>query len=185
LTFWVKAGWEGLPRPQPAHGAEEAMKIISADAAADAVFAERFLREIRVHASLDHPNIAALHTALRVENQVVMILELVDGMGLDALIRQSPLDELTVLFYADQILSALEFAHQRGVIHRDIKPANILITRRGQIKLTDFGIALPAREMKLTRTGHALDRFPTPRRNRFAERWWTGGQMSIRWGHFV
>jgi serine/threonine-protein kinase len=139
---------------------EEAMKVISPDVDDNPELADRFLHEIKVHASLDHPNIAAMHTALRSHGRIVMILELVEGVGLDERIRQGPLDTGSAVHYTGQVLSALAFAHLRGVIHRDIKPANILITAKGLVKLTDFGIARAGADQKLTHTGFALGSLP-------------------------
>ena len=134
----------------------EAMKIVLPDTAANPEIADRFLREIRVHASLEHPHIAQLRTALRVENQVVMIIELVEGEGLDECLRQGIVDVRDGIRYVGQVLSALEYAHARGVIHRDIKPANIIVTPEGTVKLTDFGIARAPGEQSFTRSGVAL-----------------------------
>jgi serine/threonine-protein kinase len=134
----------------------EAMKIVLPDLEADAELADRFLREIRVHASLDHPNIARLSTAFRAGDQVFMILEFVDGVGLDEKLRGHPLSPSLTIRYVDQILSALGYAHDRGIVHRDLKPGNILVTPARVVKLTDFGIAQAANARKLTRTGMAL-----------------------------
>ena len=134
----------------------EAMKIVLPDHEADAELADRFLREIKLHASLDHPNIARLSTAFRYENQVFMILEFVDGVGLDEKLRGTPLSPSTTIRYLDQVLSALGYAHERGIVHRDLKPANILVTASKVVKLTDFGIAQAANAKRITRTGMAL-----------------------------
>src|SRR5215472_10031306 len=92
-------------------GREEAMKMVLPDLDASPELADRFLREIRVHASLDHPNIAALYTALRVDNRLVMIMELVDGVSLEDKLRQGPLDVAFAGEFACQVLDALEYAH--------------------------------------------------------------------------
>jgi serine/threonine protein kinase len=134
----------------------EAMKVVLPDLSADPGLADRFLREIRLHASLEHPNIATLRTALRIDNQVLMIMELVEGVSLDERLRQGPLDVKRCIRYVDQILSALDLAHSRGIIHRDIKPANIIVTPEESVKLTDFGIARSASDRNLTQTGLAL-----------------------------
>lgn len=139
---------------------EEAMKVIAEDLGAQPDLAERFLREIRVHASLEHPNIAALHSAIRVDDRIVMILELVDGIGLEDIVKRGPISAANVLDYAGQVLSALQYTHNRGVIHRDIKPPNILVTRTGQIKLTDFGIAVADSELRLSRRGMVVGSLP-------------------------
>jgi serine/threonine-protein kinase len=135
---------------------EEAMKVVLPDLAEDPALADRFLREIKVHASLQHPNIAVLHTALRIESRLVMIMELVDGVSLEETLRQGPVELPVAAGYLHQILTALAFAHARGVIHRDIKPANILIDTSGAVKLTDFGIARSAGAVHLTGTGLAV-----------------------------
>ena len=135
---------------------DEAMKIVLPDRDDDPAAADRFLREIRVHASLQHPNIATLHTALRVEGRIAMILELIEGASLEDLIRASALPIDDTVHYTFQVLSALGFAHERGVIHRDIKPANILIAQGGIAKLTDFGIARATGAARITGTGLAV-----------------------------
>ena len=134
----------------------EAMKVVLPDLSADPALADRFLREIRVHASLEHPNIAALRTALRVNNQVLMVMELVEGSSLEERLKQGTVDLASSLHYVEQVLSALELAHSRGIIHRDIKPANIIVTPEGTVKLTDFGIARSASDATLTQSGVAL-----------------------------
>jgi serine/threonine-protein kinase len=135
---------------------EEAMKIVLPDLDENVALADRFLREIKVHASLQHPNIATLHTALRIEGRLVMIMELVEGVSLEETLRHGRLEVPLALHYVGQILAALEFAHARGVIHRDIKPANILIAAGGIVKLTDFGIARSSGAERLTGTGLAV-----------------------------
>jgi serine/threonine protein kinase len=134
----------------------EAMKIALPDLTADPALGDRFLREIRLHASLEHPNIAALRTALRINNQVLMIMELVEGVSLDQRLGQGPLEVRCSIRYVDQVLSALDLAHSRGIIHRDIKPANIIVTNEDTVKLTDFGIARSSSDRTLTQTGLAL-----------------------------
>jgi hypothetical protein len=135
---------------------EEAMKIVLSDLDENPDFADRFLREIKVHASLQHPNIAALYTATRIGGRLVMILELVEGESLEDALRRGPMEIALASHYISQVLRALEFAHQRGVIHRDIKPANILIATGGIVKLTDFGIARSNTGPRLTGTGLAV-----------------------------
>jgi serine/threonine-protein kinase len=114
------------------------------------------MREIKVQASLQHPNIAALHTALRVDNQLLMLMELVDGITLDQRLQQGPVPLRDAVDYIGQVLGALGYAHQHGVIHRDIKPANMMLTPKGTMKLMDFGIAKGAADRKLTMTGTTM-----------------------------
>ena len=78
-----------------------------------------------------HPHIAALHTALRVENQLLMVMELVDGANLDERLQPGILPLAEAVAIATQVLSALAYAHARGVVHRDIKPANIVLEAEG------------------------------------------------------
>ncbi len=131
----------------------EAMKVLLADLNAEPNLAARFLGEIRTLAGLDHPNIAQLHTALQLGNELFMVMEFVDGLTLQQLARQAPLSLEEVVDYMHQVLAALSFAHSSGVVHRDIKPANIMITPQGAVKLTDFGIAKSKVEFELTRPG--------------------------------
>ncbi|MGH9663167.1 MAG: serine/threonine-protein kinase, partial [Bryobacteraceae bacterium] len=134
----------------------DAMKVVLPDLESEPILADRFLREIQVHASLNHPNIARMNTALRLEGRLVMILEYVQGISLDERLRQGPIPLREAVDYIIQVLSALSYAHACGIIHRDLKPANIIVTPAGQVKLTDFGIAQAAGAPKLTRTGLAL-----------------------------
>src|SRR5579863_381047 len=94
---------------------EEAMKIVLPDLDENPGLADRFLREIKVHASLQHPNIASLHTALRIGDRLVMILELVEGESLEETLRRGPLPIEIAIRYIHQILDALAFAHERSV----------------------------------------------------------------------
>ncbi|HVP48576.1 MAG TPA: serine/threonine-protein kinase [Bryobacteraceae bacterium] len=134
----------------------EAMKVLLPDLEHEPELADRFMREIKVQASLQHPNIAALHTALRVENQLLMLMELVEGVTLEQRLHQGPIPLANGVDYICQVLSALGYAHQHGVIHRDIKPANMMLTPSGSVKLMDFGIAKAAADRKLTMTGTTM-----------------------------
>jgi len=135
---------------------EEAMKVLLPDLTTERELAARFMMEIRTLASLDHPNIAQLRTAFQFQNQLVMIMEYVEGVTLEKLAGESTIPIEREIDYATQVLSALSFAHSHGIIHRDIKPANIMITTHGQVKLMDFGIAKNADEMHLTRPGMTI-----------------------------
>ena len=134
----------------------EAMKILLPDLAGQKELANRFLREIKLLAGLSHPNIASLRTALTVGNQLVMIMELVDGVTLAARLEQGPLPPPDAVNYIDQVLAALSYAHGEHIIHRDIKPTNMMLTHEGVVKLMDFGIARSAEERSLTMTGTTL-----------------------------
>lgn len=134
----------------------EAMKVLLPDLASDTELADRFMREIKVQASLEHPHIAALHTALRIDNQLLMLMEFVDGQTLEQKLKDGPLPVAKAVEYISQVLSALDYAHSRGVVHRDIKPANMMLTPSGNIKLMDFGIAKAAADRRLTMTGTTM-----------------------------
>lgn len=134
----------------------EAMKVLLPNTPETQELADRFLREIKVVASLEHPNIASLRTALRVNGQLLMIMEYVEGSSLDSRLRTGKIGIGQAVRYVCQVLSALSYAHQHGVIHRDVKPSNILINALDTVKLTDFGIASKAGDPKLTATGMAL-----------------------------
>jgi serine/threonine-protein kinase len=135
---------------------EEAMKVLLPDLTSERDLAARFMMEIRTLATLDHPNIAQLRTAFQFQNQLVMIMEFVEGVTLEKLSSEMAIPTDRMIDFATQALSALSFAHTHGVIHRDIKPANIMITTHGQVKLMDFGIAKNADEMHLTRPGMTI-----------------------------
>jgi len=135
----------------------EAMKVLLPDFQSNVELAERFIREIRLQASLNHPNIASLHNALSFDNNLMMVMEFVDGQTLAEIIRRGPLGQVQALQIAMQVLAALDYAHTRGVIHRDVKPSNVMIGTDGITKLMDFGIArgLTDRGM-LTQTGATI-----------------------------
>ncbi|HXY14210.1 MAG TPA: protein kinase [Terriglobales bacterium] len=134
----------------------EAMKVLLPDLAGRQDLANRFLREIKVLAALNHPNIASLRTALTLDNQLVMVMEYVEGVTLAARLEQGPIPVLEALNYIDQVLNALSYAHKQNVIHRDIKPGNMMLMPEGVVKLMDFGIARSASDHSLTTTGMTL-----------------------------
>jgi serine/threonine protein kinase len=131
----------------------EAMKVLLPNLGGDSALADRFLREIKVQATLDHPNIARLNTAQQLGNQLVMLMEYVEGSSIDTLLKDGPMELSESLQCTSQVLDALSYAHARGVVHRDIKPANIMLTPLGVVKLMDFGIARMQADRPLTRTG--------------------------------
>jgi serine/threonine-protein kinase len=134
----------------------EAMKILLPDLAGSQDLADRFLREIKVLASLNHPNIASLQTALTLNNQLVMVMEYVEGMTLGERLEQGPIPPTEAVNYTEQVLGALSYAHRRNVIHRDIKPANMMLTPEGVVKLMDFGIARSSGDIGLTMAGTTI-----------------------------
>jgi serine/threonine-protein kinase len=134
----------------------EAMKILLPDQSSTPEMEERFRREVRTLATLDHPNIAQLHTAFYHDGQLVMVMELIKGETLRDRRMNAQVSLTAALSYMNQVLQALVYAHGLGVVHRDIKPSNIMITTTGAVKLLDFGIALTGQNSDLTRAGYLL-----------------------------
>src|SRR5271166_976364 len=134
----------------------EAMKVLLPSLAGRSEFVARFMREIKVLASLEHPNIASLRTAFSADDQFVMIMEYVEGTTLAERLERGPFSTADALNYTSQVLSALSYAHGKHVIHRDIKPGNMMLTPQGVVKLMDFGLARSADEVGLTLTGTTL-----------------------------
>jgi serine/threonine-protein kinase len=120
---------------------EVAIKILPEEFSRDADRVSRFQREAEVLASLNHPNIAAIHDLDEDGGTRYLVLELVEGDTLADRIARGPVPVEEVLQIAIQICEALEAAHERGVIHRDLKPANVKITSEGKVKVLDFGLA--------------------------------------------
>ncbi len=112
---------------------------------------QRFLREARSTAGLDHHNIVAVYNAGEQEGRLFIEMQLVDGEPLSAKLRSGPLDLFEATRTVEQVAHALGHAHRRDLIHRDVKPENVLVTGDGVVKLVDFGIARPTRvEHRLT-----------------------------------
>lgn len=136
----------------------EAMKLLRAGPATGLHAQEmmdRFVREIRLLATLDHPNIAKLHTAFRHDQELAMVMECVEGEDLGRRLPKGVTLEES-LRYTRQVLEALRYAHGRGVVHRDIKPSNIMVTPQNEAKVLDFGLALGGTalaDQRLTTTG--------------------------------
>src|SRR5260370_8595487 len=115
----------------------EAMKVLLPDLVNQPDLADRFLREIKVQASLEHPNIAALHTAVRVENQLLMLMEFVEGVTLDQKLKDGPLPAAEAVNYIMQVLAALYYAHARALLHRHINPAINMLTPQAAVNPID------------------------------------------------
>ncbi|MGE5648402.1 MAG: serine/threonine-protein kinase [Acidobacteriota bacterium] len=131
----------------------EALKVLSAGRPHTIEEEQRFLREIQVQASLDHPNVASVRTAFWTTSGLVLAMELVEGESLDSIIARGRVPLGVATGYILQTLSALIHAHAHGVIHRDIKPGNIVVGPRGTVKLTDFGLAREEASPSVTNTG--------------------------------
>ena len=120
---------------------EVALKILPEAFTRDPQRMIRFSREAQVLASLNHPNIGAIHGLEESDTSQVLVLELIEGLDLSQRTTQGPIPLDEAIRYALQIVQALEAAHEKGIIHRDLKPANIKITSEGVVKVLDFGLA--------------------------------------------
>jgi DNA-binding beta-propeller fold protein YncE/tRNA A-37 threonylcarbamoyl transferase component Bud32 len=137
---------------------ERALKVVAPKLSADKRFRERFKRESRLAAQVEHPNVIPVHHAGEEGGQLYLAMRLVDGADLRSIVEASgPLDPARAVRVLAGIAAALDAAHARGLIHRDVKPANVLVERDGdaeRVFLTDFGISrLAASEESLTTTG--------------------------------
>jgi streptogramin lyase len=118
-----------------------ALKVIAPEVADDASFRERFQRESRLAASLDHPNVIPVHEAGESEGLLFITMRLVDGLDLGRLVaRDGPLSGDRAARVLSQVAAALDAAHARGLVHRDVKPANVLVAGGDHVYLTDFGL---------------------------------------------
>ena len=148
---------------------EVVVKVMHADLTTGQKAVERFKREARAVAALNHPNIVMVFTFGQTEHgQLFQAMELIDGRDLASEIKRAPLDEARALAVVDQVLQALIEAHSHGIVHRDLKPENIMLTARygnpDHVKVLDFGIAKTmdrdADQPALTKEGAV---FGTPR----------------------
>jgi predicted Ser/Thr protein kinase len=118
-----------------------ALKILPAQVTLGTDFGDRFTREARALAKLNHPNIVMVYEFGQLNGQPYFIMEYVDGLNLRQLEQEGKLTPREALLIVPQICEALQFAHDAGIVHRDIKPDNILLDKKGRVKIADFGIA--------------------------------------------
>lgn len=118
-----------------------ALKILPHSLAADPAFAERFTREGRVLAQLNHPNIVTIHDFGQANGLFYLLMEFVDGVNLRQAMQAGRFTPAQALAVVPKICEALQYAHNEGILHRDIKPENVLIDGKGRVKIADFGIA--------------------------------------------
>ncbi len=138
-------------------GREVAIKMLHHQYSGETAFAQRFLREARAMAKLDHPNIIRIWSVEEEMASHYIVMEYFPGIDLKQLIRdRGPLPLTDALSFITQIIKGLTYAHSMGIIHRDIKPANILVDQEGKVKITDFGIAAAFNESSLTLDGSVI-----------------------------
>ncbi|MEK6325094.1 MAG: protein kinase [Acidobacteriota bacterium] len=130
-------------------GRKVAIKFLPPESTADEQARKRLLREAQAAATLDHPNICAVHEVGEEDGRSFIVMQLLEGETLSRRINERPLQLREALDLAVQVADALAAAHLRGIIHRDIKPQNIMVTGRGQAKVMDFGLAKVVREKSL------------------------------------
>ncbi len=137
-----------------------AIKVLPADAAKDPTFAERFTREGRALAKLDHPHIVDIYDSGVAGGLYYFVMEYVDGVNVRQMVRAGKVEPKLALGIVSQVCEALQYAHEEGVVHRDIKPENILVDSRGRVKIADFGLAKllgsGKADVTLTRTQQAM-----------------------------
>jgi predicted ATPase/class 3 adenylate cyclase/predicted Ser/Thr protein kinase len=137
-----------------------ALKLIAPELAADAAFRERFKREAKLAASIEHPNVLPVHEAGEIDGILFVSVRFVEGHDASELVREGSVEPARALAVVRGVASALDAAHERGLVHRDVKPQNVLIEPRGDGEcayLTDFGLAkLAVGEAGLTATGMLL-----------------------------
>jgi serine/threonine protein kinase len=137
-----------------------AIKVLPTDAAKDPTFAERFTREGRALAKLDHPHIVDIYDSGVAGGLYYFVMEYVDGLNVRQMVRAGKVEPKLALGIVSQVCEALQYAHEEGVVHRDIKPENILVDSRGRVKIADFGLAKllgsEKADVTLTRTQQAM-----------------------------
>lgn len=137
-------------------GREVAIKVLDTALAEDGVFVERFDREARAAASLNHRNVVAVFDSGAEDGTRFIVMEHVSGRTLSALLRDGPLPVQQAVEIAAGVAQALGAAHVRGIVHRDVKPGNVMVGANGEVKVLDFGIARSLAATSLTRTSTVI-----------------------------
>lgn len=134
-----------------------ALKVLSPELGLTARAAERFKREGRMVAELEHPNIVPVYRVGQIGGILFIAMKFVEGRSLDEILdAQGPLPVPAIVLVLQAAARALAFAHERSIIHRDVKAANILLDRDGRVMVTDFGVALRASDITLTADGAVI-----------------------------
>src|SRR5262245_32991842 len=138
-------------------GRRVAVKVLSPQFARDETFVARFQREAQAAASLNHPNVVSVYDAETQNGTHFIVMEFVDGKTLAEILRErGRIRPQQAAGVAEAVARALGVAHAAGIVHRDVKPGNIMITPRGEVKVTDFGIARASASDALTQTATVL-----------------------------
>jgi serine/threonine protein kinase len=135
-------------------GRQVAIKRLHAHSAEET--SARFVREAKLGASLNHPNLVSVYDTITSDEVVLIVMELVKGETLADALRRGPLPTAQTLAVIGDVAGGLDHAHSHGVVHRDIKPANVLLREDGVTKLTDLGIATAADHTRITSSGTVL-----------------------------
>jgi serine/threonine-protein kinase len=138
----------------------EAIKVLADGIPASEDQRRRFLREIQVQAQLCHPNIAAVHNAFWSGDNLVMVMEFIEGRSLRSLLAEGSVRPQVGIGYISQVLDVLSHAHSQAIVHRDVSPANIIVGRAGLVTLTDFGLAKRVMDTSITKTGSLVGSLP-------------------------
>jgi serine/threonine protein kinase len=139
-----------------ATGRIEILRVLDKEFQDDREQADRFLREIKVHARLLHGNIVSFYTAAEIDDQLVMTSEFFEGTVLQRRLDAGPMPVEEAVDCMSQVLAALDYAHENGVVHREVSPANILLGSDSITKLTGFGLAKSSADPMLTRPGTVM-----------------------------
>jgi serine/threonine-protein kinase len=134
-------------------GEFEALRTLPGASYSDGESVERFLREIRIHTRMSHPNLVEFHDVAEVDGHLVMTSEFVEGPSLAELCARGPLAVAEAVRVTCGVLAGLEEAHALGIVHRGITAEHVTVTREGAVKLGGFGLAKPAADVDLTRAG--------------------------------
>ncbi|MGD9346225.1 MAG: protein kinase, partial [Candidatus Aminicenantes bacterium] len=129
-----------------------ALKFLPAELTEDKAAKDRFVQEAQAAAALEHPNICTVYEVDEAEGQAFIAMSYIEGKSLKEMLKDGPLDIDEAKDIAIQVAGGLNEAHEKGIVHRDIKPANIMLTEKGQVKITDFGLAKLSSGVDLTKT---------------------------------
>jgi len=137
-------------------GREVALKFLGVHSSDAEESHARFINEARAAATLDHPNICPVYEIDEVDGRTFIAMAFIDGHGLDEKVKSGPMRVEEALRFGVEIARGLQEAHEKEIVHRDIKSANVMVSCKGQVKITDFGLAKLAGESNLTKTGTTM-----------------------------